>query len=50
MTLQKIDKIGNFYRIHCNKIDGYRDARDCEKCKKFAGIDPVRREIKCREV
>jgi len=50
MTAQKIDKIGDFYRVHCNKIDGYRDARECEKCSKLAGIDPVLKVIKCREV
>jgi len=50
MTTQKIiTKDGNF-RVKCPKIDTFVDAHKCKKCSKFIAIDPVKAEIKCKEI
>jgi len=51
MTVQKIDKFGDIYVVHCPYTDGIRDVKNCKDCKKRIRLpDPVKREIKCKEI
>lgn len=36
-------------RVKCFRIGEFRDAHECEKCKRFVQIDNVKAEIKCKE-
>jgi hypothetical protein len=50
MRTQKIEStLQGEKRVNCVRLGFYKDAHECEKCKRFVEIDPVRAVIKCRE-